>query len=277
MIIDGKKIASAILLDLKQKVGQLPFQPVFCDVLVGDNKVSASYVRMKAKAAERIGIKFRAANFSAGVGVQDLIAEIKSISQEPNMCGLIVQLPLPKNLPRQEILDAIKPEIDVDCMGSKNLADFYRGNIRFAPPTAVAIMAILESLGVDLSAKRFLVVGQGELVGKPVTFLLKKKGYNTDIADINTENTDELLKSADVVISATGKAGLITGEKIKKSSIIIDAGSSESNGGIVGDADFGSVSSVVSYLSPVPGGVGPVTVAMLLGNVVKSAKNKLVI
>jgi len=274
MIIDGRKIASEVLLDLKQKVSQLPFVPVFCDVLVGEDPASKQYVRMKAMAAENIGIKFRAANFSADIPAGDLIAQIKTISHEPNMSGLIVQLPLPAGLQRQEILDAIEPEIDVDCMGHKNLKDFYEEKIFFVPPTAAAIMAILDSLDVDLSAKIFLVMGQGELVGKPVAFLLKRKGFDVNIADINTKNTDELLKSSDVVISATGKAGLITGGKIKPGAIVIDAGTSESNGGIVGDADFISVLSVASYLSPVPGGVGPVTVAMLLGNVVKAAKIK---
>ena len=272
-ITDGRKIAQGILAKLKSEVAALPFVPVFCDVLVGDDKPSAQYVNMKAKTAELIGIKFRRAEYAADILAQDLIGEIKKISQEPNMCGLIVQLPLPAGLPRQEILDAIAPKVDVDCMGSKNLADFYQGNIHFVPPTAAAIMAILDTLDVDLSAKQFLVVGQGELVGKPVTFLLKRKGFNVNIADINTRNTDELLAAADVIISAAGKAGLITGEKIKNGAVIIDAGTSESKGGIVGDVNFESVKNVAGAVSPVPGGVGPVTVAQLLGNVVLAAQS----
>lgn len=275
MTIDGREISAKILAELKSEVSRLPFVPVFCDCLVGDDPASRQYVAMKARAAEKIGMKFREANFKANVSAQEIISQIKNISQEPNMCGLIVQLPLPKNMPRQEILDAVDPEVDVDCTGYKNLEDFYKGKIFFVPPTAAAIIAMLDSLGNELSAKNFLVMGQGELVGKPVTFLLKEKGYNVNIADINTKNTDELLNAADVVISATGKGGLITGQKIKPGAIVIDAGTSESNGGIVGDADFQSVSQVASYISPVPGGVGPVTVAMLLKNVVKAAKNKL--
>lgn len=271
-IIDGKKIATEVLSQLKTEVSALPFQPVFCDVLVGNDKVSAQYVAMKAKTAEKIGIKFRAAVFPDNVPKQELIDEIKKICQEPNMRGLIVQLPLPANLPKQEILDAINPDIDVDCMGSLNLDNFYKGHIRFIPPTAAAIMAILENLKIDLLSKQILVVGQGELVGRPVTFLLKQKGLLVNIADINTKNTAELLKQADVIISAAGKAYLITGEKIKQGAVVIDAGTSESGGGIVGDVDFNSVSQVASAISPVPGGVGPMTVAMLLNNVVKAAK-----
>jgi len=276
MVIDGRQISAKILEILKTEISQFSFQPVFCDVLVGDDQPSAQYVQMKARAAERIGMKFRPANFSSDIPKQQLIDEIKNISREPNLCGLIVQLPLPKSLPRQEILDAVAEPIDVDCMSSASLADFYRGDIRFVPPTAAAIMKILESLDLDLSAKQFLVVGQGELVGKPVTFLLRRKNFQVNIADISTKNTEQLLKGADVIISAAGKGGLITGNKIKPGAVVIDAGTSEQDGGIVGDADFTSVASVAGYVSPVPGGVGPVTVAMLLNNVVKAAKNKFI-
>lgn len=274
MIIDGRNISAEILEKLKLEVSGLPFVPVFCDVLVGEDRASAQYVGMKALAAERIGIKFRGAEYPSNIPKEQLISEIKNIGKEPNMCGLIVQLPLPAGLPRQEILDAVDPKIDVDCMNSKNLADFYQGNIGFIPPTAAAIMEILERLNVDLTLKQLLVVGQGELVGRPVTFLLKRRGLNVNIADVKTANTAELLKIADVVISATGKAGLITGEKIKPGAIIIDAGTSESNGGIVGDVDLESVKNIAGLVSPVPGGVGPVTVAKLLENVLMVAKSK---
>ncbi|MDR3642151.1 MAG: bifunctional 5,10-methylenetetrahydrofolate dehydrogenase/5,10-methenyltetrahydrofolate cyclohydrolase [Candidatus Doudnabacteria bacterium] len=272
-IINGKEIASKIYGEVKEEVGKLSFQPVFCDVLVGEDPASRQYVGMKARAAQRLGFKFRSAEFPSTVTTEVLIGEIKSISQEPNMRGLIVQLPLPATLPRREILDAIEPEIDVDCMGSKNLGDFYRGEIRFVPPTAAAIMTILDSLNTDLSLKNFLVVGQGELVGRPAAFLLKRRGFKVNVADVTTKNTAELLKSADVVISAAGKAGLITGSKIRPGAVIIDAGTSESEGGIVGDVDFATIRDIAGAVSPVPGGVGPVTVAQLLANVVLSAQS----
>jgi len=275
MIIDGRKILASILEGLKQEVKNLPFQPVFCDVLVGDDEVSASYVRIKAKTAEKIGIKFRHAKYPENISATELISEIKKIGQEPNMCGLIVQLPLPENLPRQEILDAVERNIDVDCMNSANLGRFYKGDIYLIPPTAAAIIEILKTLKVDLSKKNILVVGQGELVGKPVSFLLKKQGFQVNQADKNTQNKESLFKSADVIISATGKPGIVTGSMIKPGSIVIDAGTSEANGGgIVGDADFESVSKVASTISPVPGGVGPVTVAMLLKNVLTVAQKQ---
>jgi methylenetetrahydrofolate dehydrogenase (NADP+)/methenyltetrahydrofolate cyclohydrolase len=272
MIIDGRKIAQSILDDVKVQVALLSFQPVFCDVLVGEDPASAQYVKMKGSAAEKVGIKFRHANFSSHITTEQLIEEIKKISQEENMCGLIVQLPLPTHLDKQAVLDAIDPKIDVDCTGQVNTDLFYSGKAYVEFPTATAVMKALDSTGVDLVGKKNLVVGFGQLVGKPVSFLLEQRGLKIDVARSKTENILELMKEADVIVSAVGKAKLITGEKIKPGSIIVDAGTSESDGGIAGDVDFESVKDIAAFVSPVPGGVGPLTVAMLLNNVLKVAK-----
>lgn len=273
-IIDGKKIAAEILSNLQIEVSRLPLKPMFCDVLVGDDPASAQYVKMKGRIAEQIGIEFKRADFPSAISTQELVAEIKKLDQEPRMSGLIVQLPLPAGLDRQAVLDAIDPTIDVDCTGQINTGLFYQGKGVLRFPTAIAVVVILDSLKLDLSKKNILVLGQGELVGRPVAFLLKQRGLDVTIADKFTPNIPELLNNADVVISAVGKGKLITGNKIKPGSIVIDAGTSESNGGIVGDADFETVAQRAAFLSPVPGGVGPVTVAMLLSNVVKVAKEK---
>src|ERR1051326_3447955 len=259
-IIDGRKIAGEILAGLKSKIQTLPFQPVFCDVLVGDDPASRQYVGMKAKTAEKIGYKFRGAEFPGTITTEDLIAQIKNIAGEPNMCGLIVQLPLPKSLDKLSVLNAIDPRIDVDCIGQTNSEKFYRGGPVPIFPTAAAVMALLDSLGQNFSEKKFVIAGQGELVGKPVKFLLEQRGHRVDIVRSKTENPEDVLKSADVIISAVGKPKLITGEKIKDGAVIIDAGTAESDGGIVGDVDTESVKSKAAFLSPVPGGVGPVTV-----------------
>ncbi len=275
MIIDGKKIAETILNDLKGQVDKLPFQPVFCDVLVGDDAASAQYVRMKGRQAEKIGIKFKGANYPSNITTNELVTEIKKIAAEPNMCGLIVQLPLPSTIDKTAVLDAIPAEVDVDCTGKVNTDLFYEGNAYVEFPTAAAVMKVLDTTLVDLQNKKLLVIGFGQLVGRPVSFLLEQRGLKVDVARSKTENILELMKEADVIVSAVGKPNLITGNKIKAGAIIIDAGTSESEGGVVGDVDFDSVSTVASYVSPVPGGVGPVTVAMLLSNVVKVAKGKL--
>ena len=271
-IIDGKKIRSEILAKVKEGVASLSFQPVFCDVLVGDDPSSAQYVRMKAKTAESLGIKFHNANFPATITTEELIKEIKILNGLQNMCGIIVQLPLPQSLDRRAILDSIDSGLDVDCLGAIASEKFYNGEIALGFPTALACMELLDSTGVDLKGKKIAVLGQGDLVGKPVTALLKFRGLNPDIVRSKTENKEEIIKKADVIISGMGQGKYITGNMIKEGAILIDAGTSESDGSIVGDIDSESVKNVASFISPVPGGVGPVTVAMLLNNVLKVAK-----
>jgi methylenetetrahydrofolate dehydrogenase (NADP+)/methenyltetrahydrofolate cyclohydrolase len=272
IILDGRKIAAEILEKVKADVSKLSFQPVFCDILVGSDPASAQYVKMKGAAAERVGIKFRNADYLASITTEQLISEIKKINQEPNMRGLIVQLPLPASLDKQQVLDAIDPKIDVDSTGKINTELFYQGKAYMEFPTAAAVMAILDSAKIDFAEKKIVVVGQGQLVGKPVSFLLKQRGLSAEIVTSKTPNGDGLIKQADVIISAVGKPKLISGDKIKPGCVIIDAGTSESQGGIVGDVDLESVRQEAAFVSPVPGGVGPVTVAMLLLNVLKAAK-----
>jgi methylenetetrahydrofolate dehydrogenase (NADP+) / methenyltetrahydrofolate cyclohydrolase len=273
-IIDGRKFSKEILKQITIEVAKLPFRPVFCDVLVGGDAASAQYVRMKAKTAEKVGFRFRQADYPADVATTDLIAEIKRISQEPDMCGLIVQLPLPSALDKTAVLNAIDPAIDVDCIGQTNSERFYAGRPYMVFPTAAACLALLDSAGQDSRGKKIVVVGQGELVGKPVKFLLEQRGLEVETIRSKTPNPEEILRSADVIVSAAGQPGLITADKIKPGAIIIDAGTAESDGGIVGDVDTVSVSGVAGYLSPVPGGVGPVTVAMLMSNVLTVARQK---
>lgn len=274
ILIDGRKLSRQILDNIKIEVPKLPFKPVFCDILVGNDPASAQYVRMKANKAEKVGFKFRQADFPADIKTADLVEEIKKIGSEPNMCGLITQLPLPPSLDKSAVLNAIDPAIDVDCIGRVNSERFYSGRPYIIFPTAAAVMALLDSVGQDLSGKKIAVAGQGELVGKPVKFLLEQRGLAVEIVRRATVNPEEILKSADVIISAVGKPKLITAGKIKPGAIIIDAGTAESDGGIVGDVDTESVQNKAAYLSPVPGGVGPVTVSMLLSNVLEVAKNK---
>lgn len=272
MIIDGKKIRNEILESVKEGVARLPFTPVFCDVLVGTDPVSTQYINMKAKTAESVGIHFHHANFKEEITTEELILEIKKLNNVPFMCGLIVQLPLPSHIDRNLVLDAIDPSIDVDCL-SKSASDiFYNGDITIAYPTALSCMSIIDRVISNLSDKNIVVIGQGMLVGKPLVHLLKMRGLEVNIVTRTTLNKEYIIKNADLIISATGQGKLINGSMIKKGCVVIDAGTSESNGGIVGDVDLDSVKDVASFVSPVPGGVGPVTVAMLLQNVLKVAQ-----
>ncbi len=273
-IINGRQIRDEVLTEVKVRVAKLPFVPVFCDVLVGDDPASAQYVRMKAKTAESVGVQFHPAHFPATITTEELIVEIKKINTIPNICGLIVQLPIPAHLDKDAIMSAIDPRLDVDCLGERASQLFYAGNPDIGYPTALSCMALLDSVCSDLLNKNIIVIGQGELVGKPVTHLLRSRALSVSTI---TRSTDaqlkmDLMKHADVIISATGQGQFITGDMIQEGAIIIDAGTSEGNAGIVGDVDAKSVMNIAGALSPVPGGVGPMTVATLLMNVCKVAE-----
>jgi len=280
-IIDGRKISKEILEEVKKEINSLPFQPVFCDVLVGDNPVSVQYVNIKKHKAEEIGIRFHEAFFSIDIKTEDLVNKIKELNKIPNMCGIIVQLPLPENLDQKEVLDAVDPRLDVDCLGTIASDKFYNGDLHLGFPTALACVALLDSLNLDLknpprlgeTGKKIVIMGQGKLVGKPVSALLNFRNLNVKILRSKTKRKEEILKEADIIISGMGKGKYIKGDMIKDGAVIIDAGSSEINSGIVGDVDLESVKGIASFVSPVPGGVGPMTVAMLFRNVLKVAKN----
>ena len=282
-IIDGKKIRGEILSKVKKEVAALSFTPIFCDVLVGDDPASLQYVEMKAKTAEIMGIHFHKATFPASISTNDLIKEIKVLNKIENMCGIIVQLPLPGSIDKRAILDSIDPRLDVDCLGlvaSEKFYNNYDSQTDLGYPTALACMALLDSLNLDFKGKIIVVLGQGELVGKPTAALLRYRGLTYLTITSKTENKEYLLQRADVVISGMGKGKYITGNIIKSGAVLIDAGTSEEKNSsldnrknIVGDVDLESVKNVAGFVSPVPGGVGPVTVAMLFNNVLKVAKS----
>lgn len=274
MVIDGRKIADSILVGVSKDVANLGFVPVFCDVLVGEDPVSLSYVKIKGKTAERVGIEFSAVHLPATITQEALEQEVQRLGANSRMCGLIIQLPLPLHLERQTILDTIDTRIDVDCLSSVNISEFFNGRGAIHPPTAIAIMEVLRSTGVTLIEKKVVIVGNGNLVGKPIAELLRRHGVTFTVVDKNTPNMDDVARSADVLICGTGQPKIITGTMVKPGAIVVDAGTAEQNGGIVGDVDFESVAPVAGFISPVPGGVGPVTVACLLKNVATVAKKK---
>jgi methylenetetrahydrofolate dehydrogenase (NADP+) / methenyltetrahydrofolate cyclohydrolase len=271
--INGNEIAQKILSQLALEVRRFAFAPVFVDVLIGEDTVAASYVKIKSKRAEEIGIKFELVQLASNTTTEEVVTRLKNLQRDPYLSGLIVQLPLPSQLDRKTILDAIDPRVDVDCLGDENNQKFYENKSSITPPTAGAVAEILDHLKLNLDSLNFLVIGQGELVGKPVTHLLKSRGYKVETADASTANLKELSLNADIIISAVGQPKLVSGEMIKSGAILIDCGTSESAGSIVGDVDTDSVSLKARYLAPVPGGVGPVTVAKLLSNIVEVAKD----
>ncbi|MCL5435498.1 MAG: bifunctional 5,10-methylenetetrahydrofolate dehydrogenase/5,10-methenyltetrahydrofolate cyclohydrolase [Patescibacteria group bacterium] len=273
-ILDGKIISDNMLAGLRQQIGKLSFRPLLVDVLVGDDPVALSYVNIKSKVVSSIGGDFRLLRLPAESKAPEILRAMSKLMDELWLSGLIVQLPLPKGLDKSTILDAIPPLLDIDCLGAENLEKFYTGHSRYLPPTAAAVAFLLEQLPVDIAGKNFLVVGQGDLVGKPVTFLLNAMGYKVTVADSQTRDLPALCQTADIIISGAGQPRLINGRMLKAGAVVIDAGTSEDAGSIVGDVDADSLLTLPGWLSPVPGGVGPVTVAMLCRNLVLSAVSR---
>lgn len=272
MIINGKILSQGLLHKIAQELKQLDFRPVLCDLLVGNDPVSLSYVKVKANTAKKVGIDFNLVQLPEQSSTGEVTAAIKEQQTNPRLCGLIVQLPLPETIDTQEVLTSIDQAVDVDVINPKSSQWFYKGRGVLIPPTAGAIWEILQNTKVNLNNKQILVIGQGELVGKPITYLIKHHGYAVTTADHSTQNLKALTIEADLIISGTGQGGLLTGDMVKPGAIVIDAGTSESGAGIVGDVDRKSVEQIAGMLSPVPGGVGPVTVAKLLENVTHVAE-----
>lgn len=273
-IIDGRTIATKLNEQTASRISQLNFKPLLVDIVVGDDPVSLSYVKIKQKKAEQVGLSFELHALPASTTTTEVITLIQELSQRVELCGLIIQLPLPAKIDADVVVNSIPDKVDVDLLNKNSEEKFYNNNASLIPPTAGAIWHIMKTLSVDWAKQEILVLGQGDLVGKPITHLLKQQGFSVSVADHSTQNTAELLATADCIISGVGKSGLVKGEEVKQDVIIIDAGTSEASGAIAGDIDFESVSVKASYITPVPGGVGPVTVAKLLENVVIVAEQK---
>ena len=270
-IIDGRAIAAQLFEQIYSQAVYLPFKPLLCDVIVGNDPVSLSYVNIKKKRAQECGFDFSLVQLPADSTEEEVIAAIQTEQEKKNLCGLIVQLPMPQNLDAQRILEKINPEVDVDGINPSTTHVLI-------PPTAGAILHLLDTLPKevvpDLSQEKFVVLGQGDLVGKPIAEALQARGYEVETILSGTPDRAQILKSATVIISGVGKAGVIKGDEVSDNVIVIDAGTSESGGSIAGDVDFESVAPKARCITPSPGGVGPVTVAKLLENVLKVAQSR---
>lgn len=271
-ILDGRAIAQKIKNRLKGKIVKMKIKPALAVVYAGDDSASLSYIKAKEKAAKEIGVDFLFYKFPAQVSEKKVIGLIHYLNQNKKVSGIIVQLPLSKHLSRNKILNAIIFEKDVDVLSEISRNKFEKGEPAFIPPPAGAVLEFLKIAKKPLEKSTVVVVGRGMLVGEPVAMLLKKKAKKIIICDQKTKDLAKETKKADILITAAGKPNLIKKEMIKKGAVVIDAGTAKHLGRIVGDVDFANVSPKASYITPVPGGVGPVTVAMLLRNVVEAAK-----
>lgn len=268
MIVDGKAIAERIFSALRQEVKDKNVKPTLGVVYVGDNPVIDNFVSIKKRKGEEIGVQVEILKFDPNIKESDLIAAIKNEAKSGKYSGLIVQLPLPPQFDPQMVLNAVPQNLDVDVLAQETLKTYVEGEIHFIPPVAGAVEEVLTFHNIDLVDKKIVLIGKGRLVGNPVHFWLQKKGISHEVID-EYADISAYIPNADVIISGAGVPGLITPEIIKEGVVLIDAGTSEQGGRIVGDVDS-RCEGKASFFTPVPGGIGPITAAMLFRNIVRA-------
>jgi methylenetetrahydrofolate dehydrogenase (NADP+)/methenyltetrahydrofolate cyclohydrolase len=274
-LLEGKIIAAEIKEKLKQEIESLGKKPVLASIIVGENAGAESYCKSQAKTAEGLGIEYRLERLSADTTQAGLIDFIKKLNNDKNVNGIIVQMPLPKQIDYKSISSFIAADKDIEGMHPENLGKVLMGKSKIAPCTAAAALALIEASGVNLYGKEVVIVGHSEIVGKPLSLLLLEKFATTTVCHIGTSDAGKLVdhvKKAEILVVAVGKAGLIKGEWIKDGAIVIDVGINRINDKIVGDVEFEEAANRASFITPVPGGVGPLTVTMLMRNLVEAAK-----
>ena len=276
-ILDGKKLSKKIKEELKKDVEELKKEgitPGLAVILVGEDPASKTYVNMKHKSCEEVGIRSIVYKFDENITNEELLAKIDEINQDDSIHGLLIQLPLPKHIDTTKILERVDVKKDVDGFHPYNMGRLVEGLDTFAPCTPLGVMELFKEYGIDVYGKDVCVVGASNIVGKPMWALLVNEMATVDICHIATKDLASHTKRADIVIVGVGKPNLITADMVKEGVIVVDIGINKlENGKIVGDVDFENVSKKASFITPVPGGVGPMTIAMLLKNTVKAAKN----
>ena len=272
-IIDGKALSQVVKDEVKAEVLALEAKygrkPCLAVIIVGENPASQVYVRNKVKAAAYTGMESRLVELPCDISEEALLQQIAILNNDPLTDGILVQLPLPGHIDEEKVIDAIAREKDVDGFHPLNVAGLWLGKDCIVPCTPAGIMRMLDSIGVELKGKNAVVVGRSNIVGKPVAKLLLDRNATVTIAHSRTGDLGEVCRSADVLVVAVGKAGLVTGDMIKPDAIVIDVGMNRNaEGKLCGDVDYASAEPVSSWITPVPGGVGPMTIAMLMKNTI---------
>ena len=272
-IINGKEISAAIREEIKAEVQGMSIRPGLAVVLVGDDPASAVYVRNKSKACAEVGIYSEVYRLPEETGREQLLGLIEQLNQSPLIHGILVQLPLPKHLDPEEVIMAIDPAKDVDAFHPVNVGKIMIGNYDFLPCTPAGVMELLHRSGIEVSGKECVVIGRSNIVGKPQAMLLLHENATVTVCHSKTRDLPSVCRRADILVSAVGKAKFVTADMVRNGAVVIDVGMNrDENGKLCGDVDFEPVSEKASYITPVPGGVGPMTITMLLKNTVTAAK-----
>jgi methylenetetrahydrofolate dehydrogenase (NADP+)/methenyltetrahydrofolate cyclohydrolase len=277
-ILDGKALAAQIRSRVKDEVGRLAqrgIRPALAVVLAGDNAASKVYVRNKARACEEAGLRSQVFEFPASVSDAELLERVRSLNVDPAVHGILVQLPLPPRVDARSVLHAVAPGKDVDGFHPQHAAALLAGRPTMLPCTPAGVMRLLQHAGVPLAGQRAVVLGRSDIVGKPLALLLLQSDATVTICHSRSRNLPEITAQADVLVAAVGQPKLVTAAMVKPGACVVDVGINRlADGSLAGDVDFDAVKNVAGWITPVPGGVGPMTIAMLLENCLRAASRE---
>lgn len=274
ILMDGKALAAKLKRQVREEAEKLPRRPGLAVILVGNDPASRVYVNGKKKDCEECGFYSEEYALQEKTSQRELLALVKELNERENIDGILVQLPLPAHLEQEEILKAIDPQKDVDCFHPENVGAMFVGAAGFLPCTPAGVMALLDEYGIDPAGKRAVVLGRSNIVGKPMAMLLLGRNATVTVCHSQTPNLAELCRQADILVSAVGKAGIVSADMVKEGAVVVDvAMNRDGQGKLCGDVEA-EVAEKASYLTPVPGGVGPMTRAMLMKNTLFSARRR---
>lgn len=270
VILDGKKLRDKILSDLKLKIDKFEKKPKLVVILAGDNPASKIYVNNKKKTAEKLGILSQVIEYPSNVSENELLDKISELNKDETVTAVLVQLPLPSHISKENIMNSIAPEKDVDGFTPYNFGKLFSGEEPMVYPcTPKGILLLLKEYNIELEGKHVVIIGRSNIVGRPLSQMMLNKNATVTVCHSHTKNLPDIIKTADVVVSAAGK-NIIKGEMLKNNCVVVDVGIfKDENGKTRGDVDFESASRIASYISPVPGGVGPMTITSLMLNTVE--------
>lgn len=275
-IINGKEISGKLREKLKKEVAKIKndqnLQPSLAVIIVGDDPASKIYVRNKKRACEEIGIKSYEIALPANTSEKELLNLINTLNKRCDVNGILVQMPLPAHINEKNVIEHINPIKDVDAFHETNVGKIMTGNFKFLPCTPAGIVYLLDATNIEISGKHCVIIGRSNIVGKPLAMLMLHRDATVTICHSKTQNLMEICKTADILIAAVGKAKFVTHSMVKPGAVVIDVGINRcENGKLCGDVDFENVRNVASYITPVPGGVGPMTISMLMKNTITAA------
>lgn len=276
-LINGKEVSAAVKLRVKNQTEELieksGITPGLAVVIVGNDPASRVYVNSKKKACAEVGFNSYEYALPEDTTQQELLELVEKLNNDPKVNGILCQLPLPKQIDENSIINAIRPEKDVDAFHPFNVGKIMIGEFAFLPCTPAGVMELIDSTGVEVSGKNCVVIGRSNIVGKPMSMLLLHRSGTVTVCHSKTQNLTEICQNADILVAAVGKANFVTADMVKEGAVVIDVGMNRlENGKLCGDVDFNEVEKKASFITPVPGGVGPMTIAMLMQNTLTAAK-----